>query len=149
MTYQIRNARFTQNPDQIDLEWDHPEFGWHATTVDRTDIVQHSRELYAQAVADAIVAPYAAPTAAEVRAAMPTVTRRQLRLSLVRNGVSLASVDAVIAAMPEGQAKDEAQIEWADASTFERLHPTLTAIGAALGLSEEQIDAMWAQAAAI
>ena len=74
------------------------------------------------------------------------ITRRQLRLTLVRNGISIAGVDAAIAAMPDGLAKEEAQIEWADASTFNRDHPTLLLIASALGLTDEQIDAMWAEA---
>lgn len=74
------------------------------------------------------------------------ITRRQLRLTLVRNGISLTDVEAAIASMPDGLAKEEAQIEWADASTFSRTHPTLLLIAAALGLDEAQIDAMWAEA---
>ncbi|UXT43220.1 hypothetical protein FY137_18285 [Agrobacterium tumefaciens] len=74
------------------------------------------------------------------------VTRRQLRLTLVRNSISLASVEAAIASMPEGLAKEEAQIEWADASEFQRQHPTLLLIAAALGLTEAQVDAMWREA---
>lgn len=74
------------------------------------------------------------------------ITRRQLRLTLVRNGISLIGVESAIAAMPEGLAKQEAQIEWADASTFNRDHPTLLLIASALGLTGEQIDAMWADA---
>ncbi|SDJ19129.1 hypothetical protein SAMN05428983_0562 [Agrobacterium fabrum] len=76
----------------------------------------------------------------------PPITKRQLRLTLVRNGISLASVDAAIASMPDGLAKEEAQIEWADASSFNRNHPTLLLIAAALGLTEAQVDAMWAEA---
>ncbi|MBO0125131.1 hypothetical protein [Agrobacterium sp. OT33] len=74
------------------------------------------------------------------------ITRRQLRLTLVRNSISLASVEAAIAAMPKGLSKEEAQIEWADASEFNRNHPTLLLIAAALGLTEAQVDAMWAEA---
>ncbi|MCZ7494131.1 hypothetical protein O8B39_06450 [Agrobacterium rhizogenes] len=74
------------------------------------------------------------------------ITRRQLRLTLVRNGISLTDVEAAIASMPDGLAKEEAQIEWADASTFSRTHPTLLLIAAALGLDVAQIDAMWAEA---
>lgn len=74
------------------------------------------------------------------------ITRRQLRLTLVRNGISLAGVEAAIAATPDGLEKEEAQIEWADASTFNREHPTLLLIAAALGLTDTQIDAMWAEA---
>lgn len=76
----------------------------------------------------------------------PPITRRQLRLTLVRNGISLAGVEAAIAAMPDGLGKEEAQIEWSDASTFNREHPTLLLIAAALGLTKAQVDAMWAEA---
>ncbi|MGI8397810.1 hypothetical protein ACRYWZ_15665 [Agrobacterium deltaense] len=74
------------------------------------------------------------------------ITRRQLRLTLVRNGISLAGVEDAIASMPDGLEKEEAQIEWADAGTFNRNHKTLLLIAAALGLTEAQIDAMWAEA---
>lgn len=74
------------------------------------------------------------------------ITKRQLRLTLVRNGISLSTVEAAISSMPDGLAKEEAQIEWADASTFNRTHPTLLLIATALGFDEAQIDAMWAEA---
>lgn len=75
-----------------------------------------------------------------------TITRRQLRLTLVRNSISLASVDAAISTIPEGLPKEEAQIEWADASEFRRQHPTLLLIAAALNLTEAQVDRMWREA---
>lgn len=86
------------------------------------------------------------PTPEEKRELMPVITKRQLRLTLVRNGISLAQVEAAIAAMPEGLQKQEAEIEWADASEFRRLHPTLLLVAQALNLSEEQVDAMWEEA---
>lgn len=76
----------------------------------------------------------------------PPVTKRQLRLALVRNGIALSAVEDAIAAMPEGLSKEEAQIEWADASTFNRTHPTLLLIAGALGLTDSEVDAMWAEA---
>ena len=94
------------------------------------------------------IEPYTPPTADDLRALLPAVTARQLRLTLVRNGYSLSAVNAAIEALPEGQQKDEAQIEWEYATTFERLSPTLLTISAALGLSAEEIDAMWQQALA-
>ncbi len=74
------------------------------------------------------------------------VTKRQLRLTLVRNGISLATVESAIAAMPEGLAKEEAQIEWNDASEFYRTHPTLLLVADALNLTAQQVDTMWRQA---
>lgn len=79
----------------------------------------------------------------------PPITKRQLRLSLVRNGISLESVDAAINAMPDGLQKAEAQIEWDDASYFSRNHPTLLLIAEALGLNSSQVDVMWQEAVQI
>ncbi|EEQ96329.1 Hypothetical protein OINT_1001755 [Brucella intermedia LMG 3301] len=93
-----------------------------------------------------VLNPAFEPTPEEKRELMPVITKRQLRLTLVRNGISLAQVEAAIAAMPEGLPKQEAEIEWADASEFRRLHPTLLLVAQALNLSEEQVDAMWEEA---
>ncbi len=83
------------------------------------------------------------PTPEELRARTSPITKRQLRLTLVRNGISLAQVEQSIAAMPEGLAKQEAEIEWRDASQFNRLHPTLLLVATAINLSPEQVDSMW------
>lgn len=93
-----------------------------------------------------VLNPAFEPTPEEKRELMPVITKRQLRLTLVRNGISLAQVEAAIAAMPDGLPKQEAEIEWADASEFRRLHPTLLLVAQALCLSEEQVDAMWEEA---
>lgn len=90
--------------------------------------------------------PPARPTPDEVRAQLPAITRRQLRLTLVRNGITLGAVSAMIEAMPDGLPKEEARIEWADATTFDRLHPTLILIGEGLGMTADQVDMLWQQA---
>lgn len=92
------------------------------------------------------VLPYQAPTLEQIRGQMPPLTARQLRLTLVRNGFSLSTIDAAIDALPAGQEKDEARIEWEYATTFDRLSATLITIASALGMSAEQIDTLWAQA---
>jgi len=92
---------------------------------------------------------YVPPTAEEMREKMPALTARQLRLGLVSNGISLAQVSATIDAMPAGADKDKAQIEWEYASTFNRMHPLISTVGAALGLTDEQIDTMWAASLSI
>jgi hypothetical protein len=78
---------------------------------------------------------------------MPSVTARQLRLTLVRSGYSLSGVSAAIAAIPSQQTREEVEIEWEYATTFDRLSPSLLAIADALGLTDEQIDVMWQSAA--
>ncbi|MBX8813301.1 hypothetical protein HBA91_11725 [Ochrobactrum sp. MR34] len=85
--------------------------------------------------------PPAEPTPEEQRALMPSISKRQLRLTLVRNGISLSDLDAAIIAMG-----DEAVIEWQDASEYRRLHPLLNQVAAHLSLTQEQVDVMWQQA---
>lgn len=90
-----------------------------------------------------VIEPYAEPvlTPEEQRALMPPISKRQLRLTLVRNGISLSDLDAAILAMG-----DEAVIEWQDASEYRRLHPLLNQVAAHLSLTQEQVDVMWQQA---
>ena len=74
---------------------------------------------------------------------LPPLTARQIRLGLVTNGISLSQVEAAIADIEDPQSKAIAEIEWEYASQFLRTHPLIEQIGAALGLTPEQIDAMW------
>ena len=53
---------------------------------------------------------------------------------------------AAIEAMPDGAEKEIALIEWGYASSFERSHPLIALVGGVLGLSDEQIDALWPEA---
>ncbi len=107
---------------------------------------QIGRELWDEAMhgLHGEISPYVpppAPTTEELRAQMPSISKRQLRLTLVRNGISLTDLDAAILAMG-----DEAVIEWQDASEYRRLHPLLNQVATHLSLTQEQVDAMWQQA---
>lgn len=80
-------------------------------------------------------------TPEQERYLMPPITKRQLRLTLVRNGVSLSDLDTAIE-----QLGDEAVIEWQDASQYNRLHPLLNQVASLLNLTQEQVDVMWKEA---
>lgn len=73
----------------------------------------------------------------------PPLTARQLRLGLIQAGVSIASVDAAISAIPDEMDRETARVEWEYASQFERDHALIEQVGGALGLTPEQIDAAW------
>lgn len=81
--------------------------------------------------------------------AIQPLTRRQLRLGLLYAGISTSQVEDAIAAIPDPTDREVALIEWQDATIYERSHPLIDQIGSALGLTPEQIDAMWADAAAL
>jgi hypothetical protein len=78
----------------------------------------------------------------------PSITRRQARQVLVLNGVSLATVDAVIAALPE-PTKTIATIFWADSNEFERNNAMLLSLAPLVGLSSQQLDLLFIQAAGL
>jgi len=85
----------------------------------------------------------------ELPAVPASVSARQIRIWLVRAGVSLASIDAAIDAIPDPQARQEARIEWDFAPYCERKHPMLETIAASLGLSSEQVDQAFREASVI
>lgn len=77
----------------------------------------------------------------------PSVTARQIRLWLVTHGVSLATVDAAINAIADQATRDSVRVEWEYAPYVERRHPWLVPLAASLGLTEQQVDAAFREAA--
>ena len=74
------------------------------------------------------------------------LTRRQFRLALVMNGFALADIEPLIAQITDDTQRQIIQIEWQDATVFERNNSGLLAIAAMMGLSSAQIDELWEQA---
>lgn len=93
--------------------------------------------------------PTGAPTAPlPVSGDVPAVvTMRQACLALHAAGL-LDDVDAAIAALPEAQRRP-AEIEWQRATTIERSSPLTALIAAALQLSEQHLDELFATAATL
>lgn len=87
---------------------------------------------------------YAAVAAAEAKERKPkTVTMRQARLALLQSGLLDAVESAVTGA---GKA---AQIEWEYSSEVHRDKALVKALTPALGLTEEQLDDLFALAASL
>lgn len=78
-----------------------------------------------------------------------TVSARQIRLWLIRQGVSMAAVDAAIEAIPDQLERDSVRVEWEYAPYVERSHPMLVPLAEALGLDEAQVDQAFVEAAGI
>lgn len=92
------------------------------------------------AEADALRVPPPAPVPS-------VVTMRQARLALL-GAELLSQVESAIAAIP-GAAGDAARIEWEYALSVERGSPLVASLMAALGLTAEQLDALFTTAAAL
>lgn len=77
---------------------------------------------------------------------VPALTRRQFRLALVMNGFALADIEAVINSIEDATQRQITLIEWQDGTTFIRTSPNLLFMADLMGLSTEQVDALWTQA---
>jgi len=73
------------------------------------------------------------------------VTMRQARLALLGAGL-LGGVDAAIASLPS-PTKEAASIEWEYAAVVQRSSGLVPAMATALGMTSEQIDALFVAAA--
>jgi len=78
-----------------------------------------------------------------------SVSARQIRLWLVRNGISLATVETAIDAIPDQQTRDSVRVEWEYAPYVERAHPWLVPMAQALGMTELQLDQAFREAATL
>lgn len=86
---------------------------------------------------------------ADVADVPASVSARQIRLWLVRSGISLAAVDAAIAAIPDQMTRDSVRVEWEYAPYIERGHAMLVPLAAAIGLTEAQVDQAFREAVVI
>lgn len=76
---------------------------------------------------------------------LPALTRRQFKLALLDAGL-LEQVDIAIASIPDAAVRARVQIEYTESTTFDRLNPSVISMCSMLGLTEEQINAIWTQA---
>lgn len=94
---------------------------------------------------EVIDAAFAEANAPAPPAVPESVTKAQLKLALLAEGIDLA---ALVAQLPAEQ-QPTAQILIADATEFRRAAKMVEALGAIAGLTSEQIDALFIAAAAI
>lgn len=77
------------------------------------------------------------------------VSARQVRIWLIQNGILLSQVDTAIDSIQDPTVRDITRVEWEYAPYIERNHPMLIPLGAALGLTNEQIDQAFIEASNI
>ena len=135
---QVKNPSYN-SVGTIDLEIEHPTYGWIPFTASPADTEPLGKELYAKAISGdyGAIQPYVEPE--PLPPAIPTVvTMRQARLALLQAGL-LSLVQSAIASM-ESPAKEAAEIEWEYSQEVQRNKPFVQMLGTSLGLTEEQLD---------
>lgn len=107
--------------------------------VDGVEMEVSEAELSVDELADVEAMQYVAPPVQVPQ----VITIRQAKLALLAAGL-LDDVDAAVAA-----ADRATQIEWEYATEVRRDWPTLTAVQAVAGLTDEQVDGLFITAAAL
>lgn len=77
------------------------------------------------------------------------VSARQVRIWLVRNGISLDYVENAIDSITDPIVRDITKVEWEYAPYIERTHPMLPILAQALGLNENILDQAFTEASEI
>ena len=93
------------------------------------------------------VAELEALRAAAAPAPLPSLTMRKFRLGLLSAGL-LDDVNAAIDSLPEPD-RSVARVEFEYAGEVVRTDPWIAALADPLGLTEAEIDALWAWAAGL
>jgi vacuolar-type H+-ATPase subunit F/Vma7 len=76
------------------------------------------------------------------------LTRRQFKLVLMENDL-LESISSAIAGIDDAALKARIEIEYSEATEFVRTSDSVSYMAGLLGLTNEQLDAMWSQALAL
>lgn len=71
------------------------------------------------------------------------------RIALLRHGITRATVEAAISAIPNEQARAEALIDWEYRTEIRRSAPLVAALAPALNLTEQQVDDLFREADSI
>ena len=87
--------------------------------------------------------------APEANPVPPSISARQARLWLIRHGITLAQVDAVIASIPDAITRESVRVEWEYGTDVNRNSAWLAALGPALGLDAATLDAAFREAAGL
>lgn len=74
-----------------------------------------------------------------------SVTPRQIRIALIQSGISLTAIESMIDSLPEPQ-KSVAKITWEYSVEFQRNNSLLVQMAPLLGLTETDVDNLFALA---
>lgn len=97
-------------------------------------------------IGSATIGEYVAPPPEPVKPVVPEkVTRRQAKQSLALAGL-LDQVQPAIDAITDPLQRQLMQIEWDDSQVFERNRPSMIALATGLGLTSQQLDALFIEA---
>jgi len=131
----------------IDCEIEHPVHGWVPTTLAPDDTQEAHAELYAAVLAAGNITAFVPPTADEVRQNMPVLSARQFWMAAAGAGVTKDQVLATASVIEDPLERSMTTVEISEATSFDRLHPTVVAMSVNFNIPAEQLDDLWLWAA--
>lgn len=78
-----------------------------------------------------------------------SISPRQIRLWFIQNNMPLVTVENAINGIEDVVLRETTKVEWEYSPYVERNHPMINTLGAALGLTPEQIDQAFITASAL
>lgn len=141
----IKNAVFA-NAEQTAIDCEIQIGGeWLPFTASSTDSEQHGRDVFAAIIESGNVADYIEPE--PLPEPIPQkLSRAQARAALIMAGL-IDQVQPSIDAISDPLQRALAQNDWDNRLEFERDHPQLLAMAAALGLTDEDLDQLFIEGA--
>jgi hypothetical protein len=113
------------------------------------DLRQAIEAHWDEAMVDAYTAEVAALAAEYQPPPLPVLTPRQMRLMMLQIGLDEAEVTGSIDGMTDPAERAAALIEWKWATRYERGHPLVAQLAAALEFEPAELDALWSYAASL
>lgn len=89
------------------------------------------------------------PSISTIQLSNDKLSARQVRLWIVKQGISLKAVEDAIQNIEDPVIRDNVSIEWEYAPYIERNHPMLNPLAQSLGLSEADIDRAFVEGSSI
>ena len=139
-----RNHKYNQH-GTIDMEIEHPVYGWIPFTASPDDVEAHGRELHAQALAAGGIAAYIPPpepTAAEILAqkrAAASLSRREFYQALIAAGL----YEQVKALETDLTVPLTVRVDLIEATSFDRMYPSLVSMASSMGVTDIQLDVIF------
>lgn len=140
-----RNAKYNSD-GSIDLEINHPLYGWIPFTARPDDEEDHGRAIHAAAlagdfgsIAAYVPPPPPDPPSIEELRENASLTRMQFFTAL--EGINL--FDTVWAMQDDETVPKNVRIMLRTASSFDRMNPELVQMAAAMNFTDEQLDAVF------
>jgi hypothetical protein len=139
---EYRNAAYS-SPTSIDMEIEHPVFGWIPFTATSDDVEENGRLLFE--AARGATTPWVEPEPGPQE--FPALTAKKFWKAAALMGVTEETVLALVNQIEDPVERLTLSVDIRRSETFWRTDPLIAYFAPLVGLSDTEIDTMWLWAA--